>query len=273
MSIRALKATDIVGRSTSQAIWEQWYAQQVMSDMLHEVVDVFDDFVSINRSGTKGAADYLVDDSDANASVALQAAAGGVLQVSFGAGALDNEEAWVQFGGGEAAPFAFDYGRYLFFEAKFKVDTVADDKISVLIGLAEPKDVGDNVFQADNSGEVADIDFIGFATEHKNGGAGSNATLKAIHRKAGGLKTEAIASLATLTADTWYKVGFACVGDTIRYFLNGAEQVTTMNYSATTLPRGELLTPVIAAKIGSNGAANLYVDWVRAASMERGENL
>jgi len=238
----------------SPAIW---------SRLNGSVVGQFDHFVNLNKGATQSATDWLVDESDDNATlILLDSVRGGVARL--GLAADDNEEVWMSSSGGQGAPFMIDTGEpVLGFECRFRISSVVDDYIAIKIGLCEPKAVGADVHHVDDTGEISDADFVGFRNVHVNSGTtGLNATLDAVYLTASGAVTDAVAGIQTMVANTWYKVGFLFDGTaTMSYFVDGVVNATTHSVEASGFPDGEEMAMVIAAKSGDGTAVTFDVDW------------
>lgn len=155
------------------------------------------------------------------------------------------------------------------FETRFKVSSVADDVLSIFLGLME-ENGGVHNGKVDDTGATIDNDFIGFETVHTNGGTtGANASLNAVYKKDGATKQVSVTGIKTMVADTWYKAGFvydpyAAASQRISWYVDNAENstyVTDTQMDASTFPDGEELGFTAMAKSGSAAASNLQIDW------------
>ena len=157
----------------------------------------------------------------------------------------------------------------LWFEARLKKSSVTDNQCAFAIGLASgilDTRAADNGLLTDNTGDIVDsISFIGFRCLHDNG-----EELDFVYQD--GAQTapvETIANIASLTADTWFKVGFYFEprGDSsqrITIFYNGMPQstfVTATNIAASTFPDGDMMGFVVGSKNGEATATTLTLDY------------
>lgn len=169
----------------------------------------------------------------------------------------------------------------LWFEARWKISSVADDAMAIAIGLASGVNdtrAADNGLLTDNTGDIVDsISFIGFRTIHVNSGtAGTNAKLGFAYQD-GGQTTpvDVSTNLATLTADTYVKTGFYYNPDApnakkITLFVNNATQtsyVTNTNIDTSTFPENDMMGFVAGFKTGSATACTMTLDWWRCAQV------
>lgn len=195
------------------------------------------------------------------------------------AGTTADGDVVLTLGGG--APFIISstasLARKLWFEARFKISTIANDVSSFFIGLAEEdRAAAAGLFQAAQGATVdsalADIDMLGFWRPDADGDG-----LSVAYGKASATAQELISDAKTLVADTWTKVGFvfdpaAPTTKRIKFFIDGVEQstyVTAALLAASTFPDGEEMTMVagITNDDGTN-ASTLSLDWWRIAQVE-----
>jgi hypothetical protein len=135
------------------------------------------------------------------------------------------------------------------------------------VGLASEGVTGNNLMH-DDGDDISDIDFVGFFARDDDGD-----TVDFIYQKTGQAFVTTIDAADTLVAATWVKLGFfydpdADTANRIKIFVNGAEQttyVTGTNIAAATFPDGEHLSPLIAAKQGTNVDQYFECDWIRVA--------
>ena len=194
--------------------------------------------------------------------------AGGGVRISMDGTA--NDEA--SFGPADAnsAPYAINtasnVGRVAF-EVRLKKSLVTNNSLAFVVGLGKKGLVADNLL-ADSTGALADVDFIGFQVLNAAGG-----TVNFVYRKTGQALQTAISGVATLTADTFVKLGFvyeprAESSKRIRVLVNEVESttyVTGTNIAAATFPLAVALNPVCGAIVGSGAAAaTLDTDWLFA---------
>ena len=164
----------------------------------------------------------------------------------------------------------------LWFEGRYKVSSVTDDIISHFFGLASgilDTRAADNGVLEDDTGALVDsVAFLGFGVQHTNGGTtGANAALDFCYQDSAAT-TPVIhtAALATLVADTYFKVGFkflpqADASQRITIYYNGipvtSSYVTAAQIAAATFPDGDMMGFVVGSKNGTAGASTLTCDW------------
>jgi hypothetical protein len=216
-----------------------------------------------------------IDTSDTIVNLADES--GGV--VALNTTAADNDEVWMHTGdatsvfGAMSDTAGSDF--LTAFECRVKVSSIADNVASIFCGLAEEGTAVQNT-KVDTTGVLASKDYIGFDTVHVNGGtAGTNALVNFVYRLAGQTAVTKIASVHTLVADDFVKLGFlydpdASTDKRIKVFVNNVEQttyVTSTNISTATgsaFPDGEEMGALFGIKSGSDGstaAAELALDW------------
>ncbi len=198
---------------------------------------------------------------------------GGLSMVSA---ATDNNEMWQQPGGGTGGSFVFldpaqgSQPHSIWFEARFKKASIADDRTSLFIGLGEEgMAVADT--KANGTGIMVDKDFIGFNTLHDAG-----EILEFTYKKNGQTVVVPITSLATLVADTFISVGFHYAvsnlsAKKITVFVNNVENATGVTQDAIeldTFPDAEEMAPLWGCKNGDGTASTLTIPWIRAAIAE-----
>ena len=192
--------------------------------------------------------------------------AGGGVRISMDGTA--NDEANWGVADASSAPYAINTasnaGRVAF-EIRLKKSLVTNNSLAFVAGLGKKGLVADALL-ADSTGALADVDFIGFQVLNAAGG-----TVNFVYRKTGQSLVTAIAAVATLTADTFVRLGFvydprAETSKRIRVYVNGTESttyVTGTNIAAATFPLAVALNPVVGALVGSGAAAaTLDTDWL-----------
>lgn len=247
----------------SPSIWDNF--DFAASAQLRDVREFWDDFNSLGTTGLP----WLMDESDATGSVALVAdEENGFLRIACTT--TDNIEAWVHAGSDAGTMVDINLGNGdVGYEARVRTSNVGDDTGAIGLGLVEDAlAVGDNVFQADDTGILASKSVVGFNTVHVNGGdAGTNAVLRSIYGTNGTTATVLQSGVQTLVADTWYKFGFFFDSKTgvIKFYVDGVAQSSTVLESATNFPDGVGLVPFFCNKVGSAATCNFDIDWVRVA--------
>lgn len=270
--------TNHIGQNStglSPRLWSRVTGTIMDGDGAARLVLAGDDFMSFHGLLTSTAGDYeggYKSYEDANNTISQVAdKKGGVIKLA--GHATDNNESWLQSGGssgvlGAISDTAAD-SHLTACECRFQVSSVADDVAALFLGLAEEGLAAANT-KADNTGVMADKDYIGFDTVHTNSGtAGTNAVMNFVYRKSGQTAQTPIAGLQTLEANTWYKMGFlfdprAQASKRISVYLDNVEQptyVTAANIAAATFPDGEELAFLAGLKAGGATASNLLIDW------------
>ena len=221
-----------------------------------------EDFLSLPVDDTTGnPVNWAFSSDTASGGITAPKVAGGVIQVATGG--VDNNESYVQlgaYGGATAAPFFITdaNSKPFWFEVYCKALQHAD--MGVFIGLAEEGCAAAN-FLADNSGVIADKDFIGF-----NLLTATPAAWNATWRLAG-QAVQAITTVA-VNADDWHRFGFHYDGlHTVTFYIDGTAHATVALTSAATFPSAQALAPIIAVKTGEAVAKSVQVDYIRIAQI------
>ena len=179
----------------------------------------------------------------------------------------DNDDGSIISGGGAGGMVALDAtgaGRVAF-ECRIKKADIDDNGLSFFVGLSEESSQANNAL-TDDSGVVADKDFIGFSVLADDGDS-----LDFTWKKAG-QTVQVHANIATMAADTYMKMGFlydpAHPDDKkIKIFIdNGVEEsvyVTKTQLEAATFPDDEELCLFLATKMMSTTttARLAQLDW------------
>ena len=187
----------------------------------------------------------------------------GVLE--FAGNDADNDEGSIIAGGntGGEVRIVSDALKLTIFEARLKKASIANNALAFAIGLGAPGYAAADAL-VDNTGALKDDDFIGFHVTQAAGG-----TLTFTYRASGQTAQVPIATLATLTADTYFKVGFRVdpnrpPSQRITVVYNNTEQgtfVTQANIEAATFPEDVALARVLATKVGEAAESKLQLDW------------
>lgn len=261
------------GSGMSPRIWDRMKGSALAPDGFRQGKSFADDFLCFPyvNPGTGGTVNgnalgygYYVDTATAAGTIKqLASSSNGIVELATAA--QDNHENWLTSGGntGTLAMISDTSGsdKTLLFEARFSVGQIATH--GVFIGLGEEGLAAANTI-ADGS-TLADKDLIGFWLLE-----GAPTTLVFGYRKAGGSVVTVIASLATIAADTWYKVGFAYeptapAAKRISVYLDNVENathVTATNIATATFPDGEELALLAGVKTHTESAAGkLNLDW------------
>ena len=218
----------------------------------------FDDFMSLALDDTTGNPSGFkwVSDS-ATGAITLPKVAGGVVNIACGI--VDNNETYIQLGGAgldTPAPFSITdlSNKPLAFQVRAKALEHAD--VGIFVGLAEEGSAAAN-FLTDNSGVVADKDFVGF-----NILTATPAAWNVTWKKAG-QAVQAVAA-AAVNADDWHTFAFIFDGvHTVYFWIDGVLVSTQALSSAATFPSAQLLAPIFGLKTGEGVVKNLQVDYYK----------
>lgn len=197
----------------------------------------------------------------------LATATGGVLQVA--GNDADNDEGHLQAGGstGVQAVISDTAGAdfELWFEARFRsVTSVADNGVSIFLGLAEEGLTAADSLVDDTGALKTTADFIGFHNLHADGDA-----MEFKYQKASQAVQVKTSGALALAANTWYKVGFryqpkAVTAKRIAIFVDNVElttYVTGTNIAAATFPDAEELVLTLLTKVGAASECKVDLDW------------
>ena len=184
--------------------------------------------------------------------------------------ATDNHETYMQWCGTTGSPFVISDTaaemRDLIFEFAFRTSTITATHSSFFIGLAEETMAAADAM-ADNSGLLADKDFVGVFAQEDTGNK-----LDIIYRINGGAQQTVKADWQTLVAATWYHVGmhFNTVTGTVTFWFGPGSRATAMepdmvniitaaNIAAVTFPDGQGLAPFFGIKQSSANGCNFDI--------------
>ena len=226
----------------------------------------FDDFLNhpahISTQTIGNYASYI------DTGVTLKQAAGEVTgAIEIAGNDADNDEGSIITGGGAGGMVAIDAsgtGRVAF-ECRFKKASIGDNGLSFFVGLSEEGSQAANAL-TDDSGVIADKDFIGFSVLQDNG-----EELDFTWKKAG-QTVQVHANIASMVADTYMKMGFLYDPGNhpndkkIKIFVDNGEEeavyVTQTQLDAATFPDGEELCLFLATKVGTGSAeVKSQLDW------------
>jgi len=262
------------GTGPSPALWADCPLAQIADDA-NVAVQVYDDFMNfsqhISAQNTQQYASYI--DTGVTLTQAADQGLGGHLVVA--GNDADNDEGSITTGGNTGTSFLISdtagSEKKLWFEARIKKASVADNALALFVGLSEEGLAAANTL-VDDTGEVASKDLIGFQTLHADGDA-----LVFCYRKAGAAKQTIALNTASavLTAATYVKVGFKydpaeVAAKRIKVYVDGVEQSTygtAANIAAVTFPDGEELAMLFATKVGAAAESKGYMDWWRCVQL------
>lgn len=206
----------------------------------------------VNGLFTAAGSDYVSDDSDTEVTAVIDGteADSALLIATTAATGSDNNEYFIQPRGAWINVDAAK-GRMIF-EARIKQSAITANTVAFFLGLAEPKAAGDNVFLADDTAALADIDYIGFHVDQAAAGK-----VDTVYNTASSTQSVAQATVHTMVAATWVRFGmyYNPSDGRIYFYVDTAVQTTSLLYSADYVPNGELLTPTFAWKVGTDNTA------------------
>ena len=169
-----------------------------------------------------------------------------------------NESAILRCGG---AAFNLATGsKKLWFEARVKFGTIANDQNGVFLGLYEDVAMSATVPLAADGTLAAEV-AVGFYKFEEDGDG-----LDLVHSD-GSTATTLKADATTLEADTYYKLGMVFENDKITFYNNGAAYADTLSVGATEYPDAATVNPVIAIHGEATEATGVTMDWWRCAQM------
>lgn len=197
---------------------------------------------------------------------------GGVLQVTSDG---DGENASIELS--ESGGFLkLDANHRVWFEARYKFDTIADTKLGAFIGLHEP--IVQSTSVPLNGGNLNDQDFVGFFHDEDDG----DQIDLVFNKAAAGAVTTAKADAKTLVADTYIKSGFVWdptnrAAEWLTWYFDGSpvpsssltvkgSKAKTAN-DTTKFPGGEEMGIIAAVEMAAVGSPSLFIDWIKCAAM------
>jgi hypothetical protein len=178
--------------------------------------------------------------------------------------ATDNNSPTIQWGGTTGAMFSLSKAtpKEWAFETIFRIGTIIET--GLLIGLGEEGMAANDGCLADNTGALADKDFIGFhAPMHT-----ATVTVACVYRKNGQTAVTALSSAHVPSITTWYSYGMRYRvrpgRKMLEWWVNGVKVKeldvdNTTSVPTATCPFDELLSPVFCVKAGEGGAKSLTV--------------
>lgn len=258
----------------SRSLW--WDCPIIRSLETGELYGFHDDFLDYESTVTTVVNSHGTPTFEGDCTMSGTANEGGELAIF---GTTDNEEASLQRGGSDSAPYgiaaASTSGYKLWFEARVKKSAITNSLGGFFVGLAgENAAVAD--FMADGGADFSDVDLLGFWNDETDDSVGSHVHV-VTQKTSAGFDT-IIDTVATLVADTYVKLGFkydpdAPNGKKIAFFVDNTEQGTYVGEASgdatvyiqdtTNFPGGEEMSPVIAIKMASGSDMTVAIDWWR----------
>ena len=249
----------------SPRLWAKVYSSVMAPDGGERLVFVGDDFCGVGDADTvtrvASEVGYLSYIDGGGTITQLSDEVGGV--VALTTDGTDEDEIWMSTGAlGKISDTAGE-ACLTVFEARYKVNTIADAAMSHFVGLAKPGLAAADT-AVDTTGALkADSDFIGFRTLLDGD------SIDFIYQKGSATIQSKIAGVHVPVADDFVKLGFVYDPDApaakkIKVFVNNAEQstyVTAANIAAATFPDGVLLSMLAGYKNTTAVAGELAMDW------------
>lgn len=258
------------GRSLSPRIWTKFYGQGGSPDGAANAYGAADDFLSFNGTVSANVGTYSSQgggyrsyEDTGNSISTIATEVGGVLRITTDG--TDNDESWLCAGGATnvQGKVSSTGGRMLAFEARIRLGQAVTQ--NMFIGLTEEGCAAADFIT--DAGAMGDKDLLGFWILE-----GASTSLRFGYRKQGSA-LQALATAATISASTWYKVGFLyspseVESKRIKFFLDNVEQstyVTQTQLAASLFPSGEELNFLAGVKNGAASATALDIDWYQVA--------
>ena len=254
--------TDTAGFPSS-IIW----ADCPMVELMHDPgkgFHHFDDFRGYTETatGVGNSSGHPVFEGDCTMTQVASGTSGSALALFC---TTNDEEAALQLGQTGTMLIPANGGGKLWFEARVKKSVV--NQGNVFVGLAQGG-AGVANFINDGGDDFADVSLIGF-----NQFEADEDAFDFCYQNSSQAFQTVLADAATLTADTYVKLGFvydpsADETKRIKIYVDAVEQstyVTAANMAAVTFPASDTMCPLIAIKADSATDLTVTLDWWRAA--------
>ena len=248
------------------------------------IVGLFDDFVgfgkvapaasNVERSCSNGITyigygdDTAVETYAAVPSTTPSVDANGPGVIAMQAHTSDNDISIIQAGGGTMMPFHVipTLMKELVFECRIKLSAITASCSDIFIGLAGTGAAADSGVLANDSANLVSNNFLGFTRLATQGSA-----LSFKYQRVGGTEGTK-ATVATLVADTYVKLGFRyhAARKQCSIWVNGAEVTASRiaSTATTATPWPSLYMNFCAAiNYQATAAHILYIDWWACAQM------
>ena len=253
----------------SPRLWAKVYSSVMAPDGGERLVFVGDDFLAPKNADTytdlyseMGYTSYI--DTGGTLTGLVDEECGVLALTTDG---TDEDEIWLSSGDGTSVlgrisdTAGQDY--LTVFEARYKVNTIADAAMSHFVGLAKPGLAGAETVVDDTGALKADSDFIGFRTLLDGN------SIDFVYQKGSAAVQNKITGAHVPVADDFVKLGFiydpaAPSAKRIKVFVNNVEQstyVTAANIAAATFPDAVMLAFLAGFKNTTAVAAELAIDW------------
>lgn len=277
MGTTRLSAEGAVGRGLSPAIWQ---AYGFIGGNLNDpslIPFFFIDFADFGVMASATSQGGFITYQDTGVTIqpgpAVDNSEGEFGMVEVAGNDADNDEGHLEMGAGTSGLVRIDptvsERAVVAAEFRFKKASVADNALAVALGLGEPGFAAADAL-VDDTGALADKDFIGFQTLHASG-----EEIDTIYRISGGSVVQIKDNAGTMVADTWIKLGLVydpngATNKKIKMFIDGVElgdSVTDAIIAAgTAFPTDEELTPVMLLKVGAAAESKGQLDWLAVGS-------
>lgn len=256
------------GVGPSGIIWNK-FPRDVFEDHVNNYA-IYDDFLQGGANNVAGVANLGPYNwySDTGAIAGGYNAAGGGIEIT--GNNLDNDATNLRT---SATPFKIISTSPMFaFECRVKKASIADEALSFFIGMNDNAIAADNSTLTDDTGAVIDRNLVGFhcAAEAAKGGE----ILDFIWKADGQTQKTLIASVQTLVADTYYKLGFVHdpnwpADKRLRVYIDGVEQTTygtaaliaASAGAASDFPSDVQLGAEWATKVGASAESKTQLQW------------
>jgi len=163
-------------------------------------------------------------------------------------------------GGHIAGKYKFASTTRLWMEARVSILNITTNKFNAFFGFAEEGLMATTTLIT-ASDAMADKDYVGFQKTF----AGTTG-IASVYNTAGGATSPATvaAAAATVTADTFTKIGIYCDGTTVYFYQNGAKG-TGITIATADFPDGEEMAFYAGIMAGHGDKCSISLDWVALA--------
>jgi hypothetical protein len=220
-----------------------------------------DDFTNVGLTGTittiisdAGLPGWLCF-GDTGATIVPDALVGGGLALTNDA--TDDDQVSIA---GKSQPFRVEAAQGdLWFEARVKVNSVTTEVAGFVLGLMGITAQTTIVPMVSDTGELANIDFIGFNKRNV-----ATTTPVSVYKNIGG--TEAtVTTGAVLEAGTYINLGFKFKDGQLKFYQNGTltSTLSVATVALAAFPNNVTLRPVAAVMNGTSAASILTLDWIK----------
>jgi hypothetical protein len=261
------------GRYPSPAIWSSCPIEELQADpgkglYFHDDFENFSQHVS--DQDTQKYASYI------DTGVTIKQLAGvenGVIEIA--GNDADNDEGVLSGHGPMVNIQDAKANKKLWFEARVKKASIANNALAMFIGLAFDSNGGVPISKTlaltDDDGSLGAFAFLGFHVDQADGDA-----MDFVYKAHGQTAVVVIAGVHVPVADTYVKLGFvydpaADAAKRIAVFVDNVEQttyVTETNIATATFPDNEHLSLCWVTKVGTGSAeVKAQMDWWRLAQL------